>query len=168
MDLRDIKEFIKDSIWYILFTISVLFFMFYVVSIHQVVGPSMEPEYHNQDVIVINKLSYRLIPIKRGDIVIFNKADAVYIKRVIGLPGDKLVYQNNKIYINDKLLTEPYLINDIEGVNNKPLNYQKIPQDYYFVMGDNRDNSQDSRNFGLVSKNEIYGNILFKLWPLKK
>ncbi len=168
MDLRDIKEFIKDSIWYILFTLSVLFFMFYVVSIHQVVGPSMEPEYHNQDVIVINKLSYRLIPIKRGDIVIFNKADSVYIKRVIGLPGDKLVYQNNKIYINDKLLTEPYLINDIEGVNNKPINYQKIPKDYYFVMGDNRDNSQDSRNFGLVSKNEIYGNILFKLWPFKK
>lgn len=167
MDLRDVKEFIKDSIWYIVFTVSVLFLMFYVVSIHQVIGPSMEPHYNNQDVIGINKLIYRFSAIKRGDVVIFNKADAVYIKRVIGLPGDKLVYQNNKVYINNKLLTELYLKNDIQGINNKPVNYQTIPKDYYFVMGDNRDNSLDSRNFGLVSKNEIYGNILFRLWPLK-
>lgn len=168
MDLRDIKEFIKDSIWYISFTIVILIVMVYVISIQQVIGPSMNPSYQNKDVVLINKLGYRFGSIKRGDVVIFNKSDSIYIKRIIGLPNDKVAYNNNQVYINDKLLSEPYLPKTIHGTNNKSIFYKKIPKNHYFVMGDNRDNSQDSRNFGLVSKTEIYGSILFKIWPLQK
>ena len=98
-------------------------------------------------------------------------ADTKYlIKRVIGLPGEKIEIINNKLYINDKEYQEDYLKNNLKYKDFylKDLGYDKIPKDMYLVLGDNRENSLDSRKIGLIKKSEINGKILLRMWPLNK
>ena len=102
MDLRDINEFAKDTFRYILTAGAVFFVIIYVVTLQQVVGPSMDSTLKNQDIVILSKSHYKLFYMKRFDVIAFNYADTKYlIKRVIGLPGDKVEYKNNTLYIND-------------------------------------------------------------------
>ena len=170
MDWLTIKEFIKDSIKFILVVFVLMFLMVYVVSITQVVGNSMSPTLDNGEVLILNKAKYRFSEVKRGDIIAFTYEDTKYlIKRVIGLPGDYVSIKDNKVYINGKYYKENYL-KDIDTPNFELTNlgYTKVPENMYFVLGDNRDNSLDSRKIGLVNKADIIGEIAIRFWPINK
>lgn len=171
MDWLDIKEFIKDAFKYILFIITVLVIAIYVIGLQQIVGDSMSPTYKNGDVLIIDKLSLRFISLKRGDIISFYDNESKYlVKRVIGLPGEYVEIRDNKIYINNEEIVD--YVNDVNTDDFKleDIGYSIIPEDMYFVMGDNRGNSWDSRDFrlGLIEKENIIGKKLIRLWPLIK
>ena len=173
MDWLSIKEFIKDTLKYIIFIIIVIVLALYVVGLQQVVGPSMQPTLNNKDVVILDKLSYRFKDIKRGDIVALYYADTKFlIKRVVGLPGEAISFKNNKLYINEKAYSENYLEEDIinEDFDLNTLGYSKIPDNMYLVLGDNRSNSLDSRSkeVGLIKKENIIGKVRLRLWPINK
>jgi signal peptidase I len=146
---------------------------------------SMHPTLVEQDRVVVNKLSYKIHPVGRGDIVVFKKPAGLptdeangrpvkdLIKRVIGLPGEKMTIKSNHVYINGRQLDEPYLppgtTTDGRSCGTEFRNYQ-IPAGSVFVMGDNRTNSQDSRCFThhAVSEKSIVGRAFFRIWPLSK
>jgi len=145
----------------------------FVVQPVKVEGTSMLPRLHDGERIFVNKLvyydDYRWAPkIDRGDIVVFwypNDPSKSYIKRVIGLPGDKVEIRNGIVRVNDQDLQETYLDPRLNASHpSKPAVY--VSANYYFVMGDNRDNSSDSRIWGFVPKKYIYGKALFRYWPL--
>ncbi|MGA1862412.1 signal peptidase I [Deferribacter thermophilus] len=130
------------------------------------------------DHILVNKLAYKFGKPKRGDIIVFEwpvEPDKDFIKRVIGLPGDKVQIINKQVYINDKLLNEPYVLfqsNFVLPANFTPRDNTEnfiVPDGYYFVMGDNRDTSYDSRYWGFVSEDKIKGKawIIYWSWDLR-
>lgn len=168
MDWLDIKEFLKDSAKYILTIIAVLFIVVYVVSVQQIMGPSMQPTLNNGDIVLLNKFQYRLFDVKRNQIIALNYKDTKYmVKRVIGLPGEKIEFKDNTLYINDKAFNEPF-IKDVKtnDFSLADLGYDVIPQDMYLVLGDNRENSMDGRDFGLIKKKDIIGKASIRIWPL--
>lgn len=171
MDWLSIREFIIDFIKLIIVVIIILILMIYVVSITQVVGDSMINTLNDGDVLILNKLKYRLGEIERGDIISLKYTDTKYlIKRVIGLPGDSISIKNNKIYINGELYVEDYLEEDLvyDDFELSSLGYEEIPEGMYFVLGDNRENSLDSREIGLVKEEDIIGKVSLRIWPLNK
>lgn len=172
MDWLDIKEFIKDTFNYIIFIILILVIAIYVVGLQQVVGPSMSPNLKNNDIVILDKISYKFIDIKREDIVAVYYADTKYlIKRVIGLPGEYIEFQDNKLYIDNQYYEEEYLDGVVtDDFSLKDLGYDKIPEDMYLVLGDNRGDSMDSRDpeVGLIKKKNILGKVRFQFWPLNK
>jgi signal peptidase I len=171
MDWRDIKEFFKDTSKIIILIIIILFLIQYVFSITKVVGNSMYPTLKDEEIMMINKFKYRISKVKRGEIISLKYADTKYlIKRVIGLPGETVKIKNNQIYINDELLKEEYLPNDLEynDFSLDDLGLTEIPEDMYFVLGDNRENSLDSREIGLIKKADIIGKISIRFWPLNR
>lgn len=157
-----------------IFLIIVVFVLFGVFFIQPVVveGTSMLPQLHDGERLLVNKLIYYKIQsiswghIDRGDIVVFwfpHDPDKSYVKRVIGLPGETVELRNGKVYINGTELTEDYL--DTEHNQSLPTwPAKKVEDHYYFVMGDNRDNSSDSRYWGLVPEKYIYGKAFFRYW----
>lgn len=167
MDLRDVKEFFKDAFKYIVVIALVFFIALFVVSFEQVVGPSMNDTLKSGDITIVNKFIYRFKKIKRNEIVSLKQNDKVMVKRVIGLPGEHIEYKNNILYIDGT----PYKENIKEKTADfklEDIGYDKIPDDMYFVLGDNRINSNDSRTFGLVKKNEIEGRVVLRLYPFNK
>lgn len=165
MDWLDIKEFIKDSIVFILVAVGMFLFILYVTVFTQINGPSMLPNLKENDVVVIFKLSKKF---SKDDLIVFEyQGTNNLIKRVIGLPGDIVEIKSNKLYINDELVEEPYVL---EKNNTNEFNkvFDKIPEDQYLVLGDNRDDSLDSRTFGFVKKSSIKGKVLFRIWPINK
>ena len=171
MDWLSIRELIIDSLKLIIIIIIILFLMLYVVSVTQVVGSSMSPTLKDEEVLILNKFQYRFFDIKRGDIVSLDYEDAKYlIKRIIGLPGETVKIVNNQLYINDKIYEEEYLANDLnyDDFSLADLGYSKIPEDMYLVLGDNRENSLDSREIGLIKKEDINGKISLRIWPINK
>lgn len=170
MDWLEIKEFLKDSAKYILTIIVVLFIAVYVVSVQQIMGPSMKPTLNNGDIVLLNKFQYRLFDVKRNQIIALNYKDTKYmVKRVIGLPGEKIEFKDNTLYIDDKAYNEPF-IRDVKtnDFSLTDLGYDVIPKDMYLVLGDNRENSMDGRDFGLIKKKDILGKASIRIWPLNK
>ncbi len=172
MDWLDIKEFIKDTFKYIIVIVVVLVLAIYVVSLQQVVGPSMSDTLNNNDIVLLDKISYRFTDIKRGDVVSLYYADTKYlIKRVIGLPGEYVEFQDNKLYIDNKYMDEDYVEDVItDDFSLSELGYDEIPEDMYLVLGDNREDSLDSRDasVGLIPKEDIIGKVRIRIWPLNK
>lgn len=168
MDLRDIKEFIKDSLNYLIVIAIVFFIALFVVSFEQVIGPSMKGTLDAGDVTIVNKLIYKLRTIKRNEIVSINQKDKIMVKRVIGLPGEHIEYKDNKLYVNGSLVLENNISVETKDFKLEDIGYETIPKDMYFVLGDNRNNSSDSREFGLVKKDEIIGKIVMRLYPFSK
>jgi signal peptidase I len=175
MDLRDIKEFFRDFMGYII-TFAVIIFVFtFVVAFHPIAGNSMTPSLEEGNIVAVNKFYPKFFEFKHFQIVIVKKESKTYIKRVIGIPGDNVSYTNNVLNINGQNYKEPFLGNvttddfRFEDICNNELCYDGyIPSDYYLVLGDNRNDSMDSRSkkFGLVHKDEIQGLVLFKMWPM--
>ena len=145
----------------------------FIVQPVKVEGTSMLPRLHDGERIFVNKLiyydEYRWAPkIDRGDIVVFWYPDdpsKSYIKRVIGLPGDTIEIYEGVVRVNGRDVEESYLDPRL-NVSHRSVTPTVVKNNYYFVMGDNRDNSSDSRFWGLVPKKYIYGKALFRYWPL--
>ncbi|HEX8721039.1 MAG TPA: signal peptidase I [Pyrinomonadaceae bacterium] len=159
---------LRDLVFALMIMALVLVFVAQPVKVE---GTSMLPRLHDGERIFVNKLIYYGLPgIERGDIVVFwfpNDPTKSYIKRVIGLPGETVQVRAGRIFVNGKELQEPYLENALNvAASDEPPVYVK--PHYYFVMGDNRDNSSDSRSWGLVPEKYIYGKALFRYWPLSK
>ena len=134
----------------------------------QVEGTSMAPLLTDQERIFINKFVYRFEPIHRGDVVTFwypLDTSQSFIKRVIGLPGDTIDIKAGELYVNGKHVGEPYV--PARYFDDSSYGPVKIPPDEYFVMGDHRDSSNDSRIFGPVARKYIYGKAVFAYWPFR-
>ncbi|EEJ73073.1 signal peptidase I [Lactobacillus ultunensis DSM 16047] len=175
-DDESIGRFVLDIIIMFAILMGIYYFIFsFFLSNETVSGPSMQPTFENGD---------RLIAVshftpKRNDIVILKAPDqkgALYIKRVIGTPGDMVTSKNDKLYINGKHIAEPYLNNSYERrdhrlgelyTNNFTLK-ERVPKDEYFVMGDHRDVSKDSRYFGFVKRSSLIGRVVFRYWPFNQ
>lgn len=169
MDLRDVKEFLKDTFKYILTIVVVLVIIVYIASLQQIVGSSMMPNYQNKDIYLLEKYYYKVFDIERFDVVSLNyDAEKYLVKRIIGLPGEKVEYLHNDLYINNVLIEEEFMAQDeyTEDFKLDELGYKVIPEDMYLVLGDNRDDSLDSRDIGLIKKEDILGRIRLKIWPL--
>ena len=144
---------------------------FAVQTVH-VEGLSMFATLDDNDYLIANKIDYRLHAPQRGDIIILrpptdNSKD--FIKRVIALPGEKLLIRDGIVYINGKRLQEPYLPEAWTVLNNWPTDGTDgsvVPPNEYFVMGDNRNRSQDSRVFGFIGRDRIDGRAWFRIWPI--
>jgi signal peptidase I len=145
---------------------------FIIVFLYQPVkveGTSMMPSLDDQERIFINKFVYRIEPIQRGDIVVFRyprDPQKSFIKRVIGVAGDHVRIVDGRVYLNGKLLVEDY----VPRVYQDDRSYPEIvvPADSYFVLGDHRSLSNDSRDFGPVDSSYIYGKAVFGYWPMEK
>ena len=167
MDLRDIKEFLKDALKYIIAIVVILIFAIYVVSFQEVIGPSMNNTLKSGDITVVNKLVFRLRNIKRNEIVSLKKDDKIMVKRIIGLPGEHIEYKDNILYVDGKKISDSRssLTKDFKL---ESIGYDTIPKDMYLVLGDNRTNSSDSRTFGLVKKSDIIGKVNIRIYPFNK
>lgn len=173
LDLREIKEFLKDTLGLVLTAVAVLLVIIYVVSVQQIVGPSMDPTLKDGDIMILNKLNYKLFDVKRFDIVALKYDGSKYlVKRIVGLPGEKIEYIDNVLYIDGKGYKEKFLDNTVitENFSLTELGYDTIPEDMYLVLGDNRTNSDDSRNpkIGLVKKDDILGKTSIRIFPFNK
>lgn len=141
----------------------------FIVQPVKVEGTSMLPRLHDGERIFVNKLIYYGVPkLARGDIVVFwypNDPSKSYIKRLLGLPGETVEVREGRVFINGRELPEGYLDPrlNLSHLSRAPV---LVKEHYFFVMGDNRDNSYDSRSWGLVPEKYIYGKALFRYWPL--
>ena len=160
------------SMWLRDLVISLAISAFIVIFLYQPVkveGTSMMPSLDDQERIFVNKFVYRLESIQRGDIVVFRyprDPSKSFIKRVIGLGGDRIRISAGLTYVNDKPIREDY----VPGIymDERPYREITVPQNCYFVMGDHRILSNDSRDFGPVKSSFIYGKAVFGYWPMEK
>lgn len=150
--------------------VSVVVSAFIIVFLYQPVrveGTSMLPMLEDQDRLFINKLAYRVGEIHRGDVVVFlypHDHEKSYIKRVIAVPGDDLKIDHGQVYVNGEAVKEPYVPQRFVDDRSQP--EITIPAHEYFVMGDHRSISSDSRDFGPVERELIYGKAAFVYWPM--
>ncbi|KKS23481.1 signal peptidase I [Candidatus Giovannonibacteria bacterium RIFCSPLOWO2_01_FULL_43_160] len=140
----------------------------YIAQPFIVSGASMEPNFHNGEYLIIDELTYELRLPERGEVVVFRyplNPSEFFIKRVIGLPGEKVEIKNGKITINGLELAEPYLLANLETAPNVKM---ELTENQYFVLGDNRPHSSDSRFWGALPKEKLMGRALVRLWPIAK
>jgi signal peptidase I len=162
---QEVRGWARDIFLTALIAILVVIF---VVQPVKVEGTSMEPRLEPRDRIFVNKFIYYLSDVKRGDIVVFwypKDQKKSFIKRVIGLPGETVEVRSGLVYLNNKELTEPYLAGEFDH-ESYPL--QVVPPDQYFVLGDHRNSSNDSRDWGFVPEQNIFGEAVFRYWPLSR
>jgi signal peptidase I len=164
--LRTLRTWMRDLFFAILIAFFIILFVYQPVKVE---GGSMEPGLEDQERIVINKLVYRLETIDRGDIVVFRyprDTHKSFIKRIIGLPGDHIYISFGHVYVNGRQLLEPYVPSDYLDARSFP--EMVVPSNAYFVLGDHRSMSNDSREFGPVMRSYIYGKAVFGYWPMEK
>jgi signal peptidase I len=160
------------SVWLRDLVVSLAIAAFVVIFLYQPVkveGTSMMPSLDDQERIFVNKFVYRLKPIQRGDIVVFpypRDPSKSFIKRVIGVGGDRIRMQDGQTYVNGKPIREDYVPSVY--IDERPYRETTVPKNFYFVMGDHRCLSDDSRDFGPVKSSSIYGKAVFGYWPVEK
>ena len=178
-DMKNIGNVILEFIQSIVLALSVfvLFYLF-IAQPNEVKGSSMLPNFVDGEYLLTDKLSFQFRKPIRGDVVIFKAPasepcsadECEYIKRVIAVPGDRVMVKGGELYLNGEMLKEKYLPDDfvteagswaIEGVE------KTIPDDQYLCLGDNRSHSRDGREFGPVDRKSIVGKAFFKYWPIK-
>lgn len=170
--IRSVIHFILDFLETIVVALSIFVVVYlFVVQPHEVKGSSMEPNFHNNEYILTDKISYKFGPPQRGDVVIFKaptNPDIDYIKRVIALSGERVKVVKGDVYVNGQKLPEPYLREPTQLFPGSALKEGEeiiIPDDYLFVLGDNRPHSSDSREFGPIPKRLIIGRAFLRYWP---
>ncbi len=172
---KGIIEFVMDILETVVF-IGSLFIVVYlfIVQPNQVKGASMEPSFYSGEYILTSKVTYRFRSPHRGDVIVFKaptNQDIDYIKRIIGLPGDKIMVKNAIVYVNGTPLNETYIsdkTNLWEGGYLKDGMPITIPPGDIFVLGDNRPRSSDSREFGPVPEDSIIGQVFYRYFPANK
>lgn len=157
-------SFLWEVLQTLIMAIVLYFLIDAVIGRVRVENISMQPTLHEGQFILVNKLAYRLGDFQRGDIVVFHHdATEDYIKRVIGLPGDRVEVHDGHVYINDQVLAEEYIA--------APPRYAgswQVPEGQIFVLGDNRNQSSDSHQWGFVLTNTVVGRALVVYWPLEE
>lgn len=134
-------------------------------------GRSMQPTFQDGERLIVSRAHYLVLRPQRGDVVVFNSLDAIneprtmLIKRVLGMPGDTIEFRDQQLFINDTFVPEPYIQ---EACRSCPNEMWQLGADEYFVMGDNRNHSRDSRAFGPVPLDNIVGHVVFRYWPLPR
>jgi len=161
---RELRAWARDLVIALSLAMVIIIFFYQPVKVE---GTSMAPLIHDQERIFINKFVYRFEPIERGDVVVFwypLDRSKSFIKRVVGLPGETVELRTGRLYVNAKELMEPYVPPSyLDGASYPPLT---LAPDSFFVMGDHRDSSNDSRVFGPVARQFIYGKAVFAYWPV--
>lgn len=162
------KKFIKEIIPYVAIVIVVILIRTFIVTPVIVVGDSMIPTLEDKQILLLDKISYIFKDIKRYDVVVIKVGKSEIIKRIIGLPGETVEYRDNVLYINGHEMKNDYNF-ETDDFSLKDIgNYEKIPNDKYLVLGDNRRVSSDSRIIGLIDKKDIEGRTKISIWPIKK
>lgn len=156
------QNFLKEYVPYIFVIICVLLIKKFIVSPIKVNGSSMDTTLKDGDIMILNIIGYRFSEIERFDIVVVNAGHEYIIKRVIGLPGETVEYIDNHLYIDGKEVKEEYGSDITEDFS------VKVPKGKYFVLGDNRTNSLDSRYFGAFSKKQVLGKTSLTVFPFTR
>jgi signal peptidase I len=176
-------SFLKQELWewtkaIMLGLVVVLIIRTFFFTNYSVSGESMMPILQDQDKVIVSKISYTLGEIDRLDVLVFhgtNEED--YVKRVIGIPGDIITYEDDQLYVNKELVEEPFLMNHPAFTNpdenltedftlESLTGSMRVPEDSYFVLGDNRRLSLDSRYFKFVDADQVVGQVVLRYWPL--
>ena len=169
-DKKENKKMKKIFVDYIKVIIIALIISFaiktFVITTTVVNGISMNPTINDKDRLVVNKIFFMKKNITRGDIIDFYVPEAkkYYLKRVIGVEGDIVEIKDNRLYLNGKMQNEPYVSTNVTSPHNQTTEWQ-VPKGYIFVLGDNRSNSRDGRDLGVVSRENIVGKIIFRFYP---
>ena len=161
---KEIRVWTRDLLIAIGLALVIIVFLYQPVKVE---GTSMAPLLSDQERIFINKFVYRFEPIQRGDVVVFwypLDRTKSFIKRVVGLPGETVQIRQGVVYVNGKAVPEPYVPPQYEDASD--FGPVRVPRDSFFVMGDHRISSNDSRVFGPVSSRYIYGRAVFAYWPV--
>lgn len=164
------NEVFRTVLSYVCVILIVVVIRLFVFDPFRVEGHSMDTTLSDGEIMILDKVYYRKNDIKRFDIVVIDEGDRNIIKRVIGLPGEVISYRNNKLYINGEEVSDPFPSKKTDDFTLSEIGHERIPGDCYFVMGDNRTNSLDSRSeaIGVVRKSRILGRANFVVWPLNK
>ncbi len=162
----ELKSWLRDIVF--AFAIAI-FIIVFVVQPVKVEGTSMQPQLVDQERIFVNRFIYRFSDIHRGDVVVFwypKDRTKSFIKRVVGVPGDSVEIQAGSVYVNGVRIDEPYLKPEFRDYRS----FQKVmvPPGQYFVLGDHRNSSNDSRNWGFVTRRLIYGKAVWCYWPFSR
>src|ERR1700739_2919141 len=161
---RELRVWARDLVVALGLAMVIIVFLYQPVKVE---GTSMAPLLSDQERIFINKFVYHFEPIERGDVIVFwypLDRSKSFIKRVIGLPGETIELRGGHLYVDGKLRPEVYIpASYLDGSSYGPV---AIPNDEYFVMGDHRDSSNDSRVFGSIGRRDIYGKAVFAYWPV--
>jgi len=158
------KHFFREIIGTIVLAVIIFALLQTTFQTFIVVGCSMEPSFQWTQRVLTNKISYKFHEPERGDVVVLQATDnenVDYIKRIIGLPGDKVEVKDRVVYVNDSPLDEPY----IKEFPNYTMSRREVPENNYFVLGDNRNNSNDSHNGWTVPRENIVGKVWCSIWP---
>lgn len=171
IDNMEPKKQKKDMSWtnFFLFLAAILLFRVFVLEPHSVSGSSMDNTFKNKDYVLVDKISYRFEAPQKGDVIVFNPPAAAqnterFIKRIIATPGDTIEVKENMTYINNQPLSEKF----VTYTSTKTSAPITLKDNEYFVMGDNRNVSYDSRYWGPITKDEIQGRVLLRLYPFNK
>jgi signal peptidase I len=173
---KRLGAFFLDTLEVIVFAVGIFFFVYLLIMRpHKIKGQSMVPNFQDSEYLLTEKVTYYTHQPARGDVVVLSPPASVsetdeFIKRIIGLPGEKVMVKNGRVYINDTLLKESYLPSTLyttEGYFLTDGREYTVPSGQYIVMGDNRANSSDSRYWGPITKSEITGRAWVTYWPIK-
>lgn len=162
------KEKIKPFLPYIIIIAVVLFIKAFIVTPIKVNGESMYPTLEEGDIMILNKTAYYFNKPERFDIVVVNMPDEYLIKRVIGLPGERIEYKDNTLYVDDKKVKENFKHGKTDDFNIEELGSDTVPEDSYLVMGDNRENSLDSRELGFMKEEQLLGRTSLIILPFDR
>ena len=156
-------EKLREYLPYLVIVLVVILIRTFIATPIKVNGTSMKNTLQHKDTMILNKIDIKLNKLERFDIVVIETGNTYIIKRVIGLPGETIKYQNGKLYVNGKKINDPYYKNN----NTSDFESTKIPKNHYYVLGDNRSDSIDSRIIGPVSIDDIKGTTKLIIFPFK-
>ena len=169
---KKILSFLFEIAQVLVLAFAIFFFVYLLImQPHKIQGESMEPNFHENEYLLTDKLSYRFGKPKRGDVIVFKappKYEDEYIKRIMAVPGDKVEIINNQLFVNKESIEEAFLPEDSVTSPGQFLPEGKtltVPENGYFVLGDNRNHSLDSRSFGFIGEDKITGKAWFVYWP---
>lgn len=168
--VKKFASFVFETVKVVVFSLAIILpIRFFLIQPFYVEGASMEPSFHPREYLIIDEISYRFNDPKRGDVIVFryprNRSE-FYIKRVIGLPGERVKIVEGDVFVNDRQLTESY-ISDLNLSSDSQAEVE-LQEGEYFVMGDNRANSLDSRVFGPVPESFLIGKVWLRGWPISR
>ena len=164
--LSEFRGWLKDILLAVVIAFLMVVFLYQPVKVE---GTSMQPELLDQERIFVNKFVYHFEEIHRGDIVVFwypKDPSKSFIKRVLGVPGDTISIREGQVYINGDLVEERYVPRGYQDADSYPP--VRVRDGHYYVLGDHRNASNDSRSWGLVPRKYIYGKAVFRYWPVEK
>lgn len=159
------KNLFREIMAYVLIILIVILIRTFIVTPVRVDGDSMNNNLKNGEILLLKKYDKTF---ERFDVVVFKYGNDKLIKRIIGLPGESVVYKDSKLYIDNKYVEESMIEKKTYDFDLRELGFDEIPSGYYFVMGDNRTNSKDSRIIGLISEKDILGTTNFIVFPFNK